>query len=366
MMDMTFEMVRMEEITEDINYCLRCGREKVPRSLSASLDRVGILHPLIVQLVKKRHGKKPGEYILICGFARLEWARRSGVHELPVRVAPTERPDVLLRLAVEDNLQGRGLNIIEQATAIGKMQALKKGIEKIKPLMKQMGIRFQDETVEGENEENVWGLLDRFGYKASPGVIERLASFLDLPPEVKNALVNGIISEGLVPFLSAFSDDEQVKLVKVIGDLKLSVGASRDLAREALEVCRRDNLGMAELLHGVGYVGMAADEHNSEQMGNEVAVLRDRVLSGVHHRRFPILTELYGRYQEAHRKMGLPKGFAIRAPKDFEGDRYVIEGRVRSAEELEKALESILAGMREKRGAFDEAFDVRFEEKKER
>ena len=335
-MNLLFELLEASDITDDLSYCLRYGRDEVSHNLSGSLDRLGILNPLIAQTEIKGTRGKAWKFRLICGFSRLVWARQAGVGKLPVYVAePDEMPDDLLMLAVEDHLEGRGLNVIEQAMAVSRMR----------------------------NKKNIQWLLERFGYKASPGVIERLLGYLKLPEEIQASLAKGVISEGLVPYLREFSSDEQVELVNVIRDLKLSVGASRDLVRESLEICRRDAIAVSELLKTVGYEGIAENEHGKEAAGSDAAALREGVLSGVHQRRFPILTKLNKRYREAYRKLGLPNGFAIRAPKDFEGDRYTIEGRVRSAEELEKALESILLEMRRNRQSFEKVFDVKFEER---
>ena len=77
--------------------------------LAASIREQGIIQPLIVT-------RKDDGYEIIAGERRWRAAQKAGLHEIPV-VIREAAPDVVMELALIENIQRQDLNTIEEAQA---------------------------------------------------------------------------------------------------------------------------------------------------------------------------------------------------------------------------------------------------------
>src|ERR1035437_5336261 len=112
-----------ETVDESKNYFI-CPIEKIrpnrnqPRKhfaldkleeLAASIREKGIIQPLVVT-------RKDDHYEIIAGERRWRAAQKAGLHEIPV-VIREATPDVVMELALIENIQRQDLNAIEEAQA---------------------------------------------------------------------------------------------------------------------------------------------------------------------------------------------------------------------------------------------------------
>lgn len=113
----------VETVDESKNYFI-CPIEKIrpnrnqPRKhfapdkleeLAASIREQGIIQPLVVT-------RKDDHYEIIAGERRWRAAQKAGLHELPIVIREAS-PDVVLELALIENIQRQDLNAIEEALA---------------------------------------------------------------------------------------------------------------------------------------------------------------------------------------------------------------------------------------------------------
>lgn len=166
-------------------------------NLAASIREHGVIQPLIVS------PGRGGAYTLIAGERRLQASRKAGLKTVPVviRIATDQQ---LLELALIENVQRADLNPIEEAEAYQN-------------LAKEF--RMSHETI-----------ATRVG-KSRVAVTNTLR-LLDASAAVKQALVDGRISEGHARAMLSLSAKAQEHLLKQVLNLDLSVRSTEMLARK--------------------------------------------------------------------------------------------------------------------------------------
>lgn len=166
-------------------------------NLAASIREHGVIQPLIVS------PGRGGSYTLIAGERRLQASRKAGLKTVPV-VIRSATDQQLLELALIENVQRADLNPIEEAEAYQN-------------LAKEF--RMSHETI-----------ASRVG-KSRVAVTNTLR-LLDASAVVKQALVDGKISEGHARAMLSLSAKAQEHLLKQIINLDLSVRSTEMLARK--------------------------------------------------------------------------------------------------------------------------------------
>jgi ParB family chromosome partitioning protein len=166
-------------------------------NLAASIREHGVIQPLIVSPGKN------GMYTLIAGERRLQAARKAGLNTVPV-VIRHATDQQLLELALIENIQRADLNAIEEAEAY-------------QHLVKEF--KLSHETI-----------ATRVGKSRS--AITNTMLLLDSPAAVKQALVDGKITEGHARAMRTLSAKAQEELLKKIIELDFSVRTTEMLARK--------------------------------------------------------------------------------------------------------------------------------------
>src|SRR6266508_3269601 len=165
-------------------------------SLAASIREHGVIQPLIVS---------PGKneiYTLIAGERRLQAARNAGLKTVPavIRHATDQQ---LLELALIENVQRADLNAIEEAEAY---QHLSKEF------------KLSHETI-----------ATRVGKSRS--AVSNTILLLESPAAVKQALVDGRITEGHARAMRTLPAKAQEELLRKIVELDYSVRTTEMIAR---------------------------------------------------------------------------------------------------------------------------------------
>ncbi len=165
-------------------------------NLAASIREHGVIQPLIVS---------PGDngiYILVAGERRLHAARKAGLTTVPV-VIRHATDQQLLELALIENIQRADLNALEEAEAYQQ-------------LAKEF--KMSHETIAA-----------RVGKSRS--AITNTMLLLESPAAVKQALVDGKISEGHARAMRTLPARAQEELLRQIIQLDLSVRTTEMMAR---------------------------------------------------------------------------------------------------------------------------------------
>jgi ParB family chromosome partitioning protein len=167
--------------------------------LTASIREHGVLQPLIVT-----PGDMDGRFVLIAGERRLEAARLAGLISVPVLVRQATDQQ-RLELAIIENVQRSDLSALEQAEAYRQLA----------------------EDFELSHEE----IALRVG-KSRVAVTNTLR-LLKLPDLVKNALIEGRISEGHArALLALITPEAQTVALRTLLAKNLNVRQTEELARK--------------------------------------------------------------------------------------------------------------------------------------
>ena len=152
--------------------------EEALAELAASIREHGVIQPLIVT----NDPQQPGQYWLIAGERRLRAAQLAQLTETPAIVRDAS-PQQLLELALVENVQRADLNPLEEATAY------------------QMLI---DNFALTQEE-----IAQRVGRSRS--AVANTLRLLQLPVDVQQALISGVISAGHARALLSLPDETAMK-----------------------------------------------------------------------------------------------------------------------------------------------------------
>ena len=169
--------------------------------LTLSIREHGVLQPLIVT-----SGEVTGQFILIAGERRLQAAKMAGLASVPVIVRQASDQQ-RLELAIIENVQREDLSGLEEAEAY-------------RQLAEDFGLSHEE-------------IAERVG--KSRVAITNTLRLLKLTDTVKNALVEGKISEGHARSLLALNTPEaQSAAVRTILTQDLNVRQTEDLVRKMM------------------------------------------------------------------------------------------------------------------------------------
>jgi ParB family chromosome partitioning protein len=169
------------------------------QDLTASIREHGVLQPLIVT-----PGDMQGRFVLIAGERRLQAARLAGLASVPVIVRPATDQQ-RLELAIIENVQRSDLSALEQAEAYRQLA----------------------EDFHLSHEE----IAARVG-KSRVAVTNTLR-LLKLPDAVKNALIEGRVSEGHArALLALLTPEAQSAALRSVLAHDLNVRQTEELVRK--------------------------------------------------------------------------------------------------------------------------------------
>lgn len=157
--------------------------EQALEELAGSIKRYGILQPIIVS------PQKDGGYTLVAGERRWRAAQKAGLKDVPAIVRKREELE-RLEVALIENVQRVDLSPLEQAVSIERLH-------------QQFNTSYQE-------------ISKRLGKAVS--TVNNIVRLLQLPPNAREALQNGSISEGHARAILALKGDvaKQSELLRLI------------------------------------------------------------------------------------------------------------------------------------------------------
>jgi len=191
--------VRLDAIVPNPHQPRSAVAEEDLSELAASIREHGLIQPIIVTLSPTA----PDRYQLIAGERRWRAARLAGLAQVPV-IVKEATPQTMLELALVENVQRADLNPLEEAGAYQQ-------------LIEEFGLT-QEKVAERVGKSRV--------------AIANTLRLLRSPQAVKQALLNGEISEGHARALLALPTDEaQEAALAVILKQGLNVRQTEALVR---------------------------------------------------------------------------------------------------------------------------------------
>lgn len=157
-------------------------------SLASSIRKHGMIQPIILRQVGNM-------YEIVVGGRRYEACLLAGFRQVPAIIVNMDDKE-MAELTLTENMQRQELSPIEEAKSYRKLQE--------------------------ENNLNVTDISEQVGKDES--IINNKLKLLSLAPEVQNALLNNLISEGHAKILLKIEDkDKQVEILNKIIQERLPV-----------------------------------------------------------------------------------------------------------------------------------------------
>jgi len=203
---------------EEPTYCLRPDNVPVlDQKLATSIDRLGLLHPPLVQ----RHGE---EYIILSGRKRILAADQLGMQEIPCLVVEDTISDSMKwEILLTHALIGSQLSFVEQAHLFAKA-----------------GQEIKD--------EQLLALLPILGHKKNPQLLHTFSRSLSLVQAAVKALHRGCLQPKSIDLLDKCQPQDQETLIELIDSFRLGGSKQRNLILLALDLTRRHNVSLREII----------------------------------------------------------------------------------------------------------------------
>lgn len=213
--DSAISTVRLSDIEPDKEQPRKLFNEDALATLAESIERHGILQPIVVRKAKSvdndtsiaSSGVLGEKYTIISGERRWRAAKMAHLTEVPVVVKDLSDSDVAAIMLVE-NLQREDLNPVELA----------KGLERL----------IQEFNMTQEEAASVVGI--------SRPALTNLLRLLSLPEEVLDTLANGDITQGHARALLSLANEELIlDTLQIIVAKGLSVRETEKLVKDILK-----------------------------------------------------------------------------------------------------------------------------------
>lgn len=204
--------VRISDIEPDRAQPRKNFNDESLNSLSESIERHGVLQPLVVRKAKSEAQSQVGKileekYTIISGERRWRAAKMAGLSEVPVVVKELSDTEIAAVMLVE-NLQREDLNPVELA-------------EGLKRLIDEFGLT-QEEAA------SIVGI-------SRPALTNSLR-LLTLPDEVLDTLSNGDITQGHARALLSLGDNDDIlSQLQIVVSKGLSVRETEKLVKDFIK-----------------------------------------------------------------------------------------------------------------------------------
>lgn len=272
MQDLSFSLVPVE-------------LDQISDQLHNSVSRCGIIHPPL--LIQKDNGK----FIIVAGRQRLIAAKQIlGTKFCDCLILPTEtQSDTLLTVALQDILLTRPATSIEKAICWHK------------------AVDFLGKDI----AEEKFGSQLELTRQLNP---TRLEKILTLNPEIQNSLQTGDLElKTAFKFIDMNQADGEA-LFMIIKQLRLSSSNQRKLVDHCLELHRRQNLQITEILSEQECLEII--NHQEANPPQKTAMLMNWLTDQC----YPRLSEAEKEFRSFVGQLKLPKGVSIEHPPSFEKD----------------------------------------------
>ncbi len=234
--------VSLEDISPNPSQPRQSFTPEALAELAASIKEHGLIQPIIVT---RADPDSPAPYSIIAGERRWRASRLAGLKEVPV-IVKDATPQAMLELALVENVQRSDLNPLEEAAAY--------------------------ETLINEFDMTQAQVAERVG--KSRTAVANTVRLLQLPDEVKQAVLEGQIREGHARALLGLADDQtMVEAMKLVINRGLSVRQTEELVRRlntpAPEPEPEDDLSSSPETRAI-------EDRLRERLGTKVTLYRTR------------------------------------------------------------------------------------------
>jgi hypothetical protein len=291
------------------NRKFRITTQKNIDALVQSIQRIGLINPLVVL-------PENDEFIILCGFKRLEAALTLGWTKIRASILPSDTPQTdCVRLCISDNSFPGHLNLIE--------------ISKAFALLKESFV----------NPEAVMEEAASLGLPAGMKYLKKIEPLYRMPEPVQKGILSNAIPLWTAWELSQMPETEAIAFAEIFTALNCSLNKQRDIITLVKEISILENKSVSEILIETSVYQVVSDNNIDKNV--KTRLLR----SDLRRRRYPRITETEKVFFAQIEKLGLNEKFRFIPPQDFEGDIYRLTLDFKNLQELknhQKKLDEII------------------------
>jgi len=274
--------------------------------LKQSIKQVGLLNP---PLLRK---KSDATHQIICGYKRIQALRELGLSSTTSTIVPSKTSDKeSLLLSLYDNTSHREFNPIEKSMAINKLQNY-----------------YPEEKI-------VHDFLPMLKLQPHITQLKAFKPLCKLEREIKNALLEGRISEHTATQLAQMDGASRRALGKLLNVLRLSVSKQVEILEYISEIAIRENLPIEKVISTSEMRSILDDQKLNQPQKAEA------IRKYLRERRYPQLTEKEREFTYNLKQLKLPPHFNLKPPPFFEGDHYHLTLHFKELEGLKKRLQEL-------------------------
>lgn len=282
------------------NQKFRITAKKSVESLAQSIKSIGMINAVVVL-------PEDDEFIVLCGFKRLEAALTLGWTKIRASVLPPDTPQTYcVRLCISDNSFQRPLNLIEISKALALLGAVFTNPEAI------------------VKEAACLGLPTDMKY------LEKIEPLCRMPELLQTGILSDSISLSTVWQLSKMPENEAIAFAEIFLALNCSLNKQREIITLVREISIRENKSIIQILTEDPITNIVCD------MNADKNVKTRQLRLDLRRRRYPHITETEKTYFAQIDKLGLSERLRMIPPQDFEGDTYRLTLDFKSLQELQE------------------------------
>jgi len=258
--------LNVKDIEPDPNQPRKHFNEESIKELADSIEKHGVLEPILVRKVDSR-------YLIVAGERRFRATLLLGQETIPAIVIDPQNEQVIREIQIVENLQREDISPVERARAIYNYLKPYAGDKSVKTLL--INYRRGREVPE-EFALTVSALCKAIG--KSPITLIRWVSLLELPEEIQRKIddPNSPLTSRHVENLLKVKDIETIKkVVKIIEEQELS---SDDVANMVSTMTHFKPVSLKSAIKSVQHAINIVDfleEKNVETLREEVKTLKD-------------------------------------------------------------------------------------------
>lgn len=280
------------------DHTFRITTEENIESLSCSIRNSGLINNPVV--IRKKSG-----YSVVSGFRRIKSADDLGWTDIPARVIePDTDPLECAKFAIADNLQQRPLNIIE----LSRCYKLLSGFCEEKELTAAASLS---------------------GLSENPSLAGKIIRLCGLPEELQRYILSGSLSMAIaLELVKPEYDQSGIQLAEIFNNLKLSLNKQREFLTLTLEIAKREDISVPELINSADFKNILSDADADRNLKTH------RIRHYLKTRRFPAITQAEDNFRKNLKKLTLPEGIKLMPPAGFEGNTFIINMEFKTVEEF--------------------------------
>ncbi len=289
---------------QDESYLLQptCSAEPA-KELVASMKRVGILHPPLVDQAER------GRYRIVSGRNRLLAARKLHFTSCECRVLPASfSPLETFTLLLEEKIATQGLSLMEQA------------------------IFFKKTSAWLDLDEAARRFLPLLGYKAHPFQAQKIMRLNNLEEVIQDALHAGNLDAKVAWELEKLAFFDRMALFEIMMTLKLSVGNQKKITLISREIAVRQKTSIASFLAGDDCQSIL----NSTELNQPQKTAH--FMLWLQKKQFPRSSQAEQEFKDFCKTLHLPQGAALQHSPFFEKDEITLTLTFKNRDELLEKL----------------------------